>query len=149
MPYYTTDPRRDHDFDNHPYVYIYIFVLLYLCNCLLNRSTCARKSHLQVSWSLQGLPPFQKKLLAGMTSLHLASFRICICCVSSLCAWVPATTVVSFQIGCLQGEMTLSHETVGLCHVQACGNTCRYIYIYIFTYAFVFLEPMAANTLKT
>ena len=23
MPYYNRDPKRDHNFDNHPYIYIY------------------------------------------------------------------------------------------------------------------------------
>ena len=25
MPYYTKDPKRDHNFDNHPYIYIYVY----------------------------------------------------------------------------------------------------------------------------
>ena len=29
MPYYTKDPKRDHNFDNHPYA------IVYLCVCIL------------------------------------------------------------------------------------------------------------------
>ena len=26
VPYYNTDPKRDHNFENHPYMYIYIYI---------------------------------------------------------------------------------------------------------------------------
>ena len=26
MPYYNRDPRRDHNFDNHPHIYIYTYM---------------------------------------------------------------------------------------------------------------------------
>ena len=26
MPYYNRDPKRDHNFDNHPYIYIYMYI---------------------------------------------------------------------------------------------------------------------------
>ena len=30
MPYYNRDPKRDHNFDNHPYIYIYIYIYMYV-----------------------------------------------------------------------------------------------------------------------